>query len=33
MEVRYLIDSNVIIDFLAARLPQEGNAFIARLFK
>ena len=31
MESRYLIDSNVIIDFLAARLPDPGNAFVGRI--
>jgi len=31
MEPQYLIDSNVIIDFLAARLPDPGNAFVGRI--
>ncbi|MFI5139294.1 MAG: type II toxin-antitoxin system VapC family toxin [Sphingobacteriales bacterium] len=28
----YLIDSNVIIDFAALRLPQEGSDFVEELF-
>ena len=28
----YLIDSNVIIDYTGARLPEKGNIFVEKLF-
>lgn len=32
MEQRYLIDSNVIIDYAASRLPQKGSDFVEQIF-
>jgi hypothetical protein len=32
MGPRYLIDSNVIIDYTALRLPQKGSDFVEQLF-
>jgi predicted nucleic acid-binding protein len=32
MEPGYLIDSNVIIDYSANRLPQKGSDFVERIF-
>jgi predicted nucleic acid-binding protein len=32
MGKRYLIDSNVIIDYLGARLPKNGSDFVEDLF-
>ncbi|MHB9147564.1 MAG: type II toxin-antitoxin system VapC family toxin [Candidatus Amoebophilus sp.] len=32
MEQRYLIDSNVLIDYAASRLPEEGISFIEHIF-
>ncbi len=31
MGSRYLIDSNVVIDFLAGKLPKQGHAFVCRI--
>jgi predicted nucleic acid-binding protein len=31
MEQRYLIDSNVLIDYMADRLPQKGSNFVERI--
>ncbi len=32
MEERYLIDSNVLIDYTACRLPEESSDFVERIF-
>lgn len=32
MEQRYLIDSNVIIDYTSNRLPQKGSDFAEKIF-
>lgn len=32
MEQRYLIDSNVIIDYAANRLPHKGSDFVEHIF-
>jgi predicted nucleic acid-binding protein len=32
MEQRYLIDSNVLIDYLAERIPQAGSDFVEQIF-
>ncbi len=32
MGQRYLIDSNVLIDYMASRLPQVGSDFVENLF-
>jgi predicted nucleic acid-binding protein len=32
MEQRYLIDSNVLIDYLAERIPQAGCDFVEQIF-
>ncbi len=32
MGKRYLIDSNVIIDYTALRLPEKGSDFVENLF-
>jgi predicted nucleic acid-binding protein len=32
MEPRYLIDSNVIIDYSANQLPQKGSDFVEEIF-
>ncbi|MCF8258546.1 MAG: hypothetical protein K9J06_13400 [Flavobacteriales bacterium] len=31
MAARYLIDSNVIIDFASGKLPDKGSAFVEKL--
>ena len=31
MEQKYLIDTNVIIDFAAGKLPQKGHLFMANI--
>jgi predicted nucleic acid-binding protein len=32
MEQKYLIDSNVLIDYTACRLPQKSSDFVERIF-
>ena len=32
MELRYLIDSNVIIDYTSNRIPQKGSDFVEAVF-
>ena len=32
MGQRYLIDSNVIIDYTSSRLPKNGSDFVERIF-
>lgn len=33
MEIRYLIDSNVVIDYLSGKLTEEGMLFLSEVIK
>jgi hypothetical protein len=32
MGQRYIIDSNVLIDYTSSRLPQDGSDFVGQIF-